>query len=129
MASKNRRNLSAAMRFGPALKALMICAAIGGAGVGYVWHVQQLHLLGRRIVEGEKDLEKWSRENRELEKQLAYLKSPAVLKSLVGKHNLSLGMTHPDQVLVLLDPLEGSGALGTGAQSQLAHHSSAYPNR
>lgn len=114
--ANNRKNQSAAVRFGPALKALLVCAAVGGAGVGYVWHVQQLHLLGRRIVEGEKRLEALVRENREWEKQLSYLKSPAVLKSLVSKHNLNLGMTHPDQVMVLLDPMQGSGALAAGAQ-------------
>ncbi len=114
--ANNRKNQSAAVRFGPALKALLVCAAVGGAGVGYVWHVQQLHLLWRKIVEGEKRLEALVRENREWEKQLSYLKSPAVLKSLVSKHNLNLGMTHPDQVLVLLDPMQGSGALAAGAQ-------------
>ncbi len=114
--ANNRKNQSAAVRFGPALKALLVCAAVGGAGVGYVWHVQQLHLLGRKIVEGEKRLEALVRENREWEKQLSYLKSPAVLKSLVSKHNLNLGMTHPDQVMVLLDPMQGSGALAAGAQ-------------
>ena len=107
--SKNRKNQSAAVRFGPALKAIFICAVIGGVGVGYVWHKRQVDLLGRKIVEGEKRLEQLARENRELEKQLAYLKSPAVLKSLIGKHNLSLGMTHPDQVLILTEPREGSG--------------------
>ena len=114
--ANNRKNQSAAVRFGPALKALLVCAAVGGAGVGYVWHVQQLHLLWRKIVEGEKRLEALVRENREWEKQLSYLKSPAVLKSLVSKHNLNLGMTHPDQVMVLLDPMQGSGALAAGAQ-------------
>lgn len=106
--SRNRRNQSAAVRFGPALKAILICAAIGGVGVGYVWHKTQVVLLGRKIVEGEKRLEQLTRENRELEKQSAYLKSPAVLKSLIMKHNLNLGMTHPDQVLLLQEPRDGS---------------------
>ena len=119
--ANNRKNQSAAVRFGPALKALLVCAAVGGAGVGYVWHVQQLHLLVRKIVEGEKRLEALVRENREWEKQLSYLKSPAVLKSLVSKHNLNLGMTHPDQVMVLLDPMQGSGALAAGAQLVQSH--------
>ena len=88
---------------------MLICAAIGGVGVGYVWHKNQVHLLGRRIVECEKRQENLSRQNRELEKQLAYLKSPTVLKGLISKHNLSLGMTHPDQVLVLPEPVGGGG--------------------
>ncbi len=76
--------------------------------MGYVWHKTQVVLLGRKIVEGEKRLEQLTRENRELEKQSAYLKSPAVLKSLIMKHNLNLGMTHPDQVLLLQEPRDGS---------------------
>lgn len=107
--SQNRRHQSAAVRFGPALKALLICAAIGGVGVGYVWHKNQVNLLARKILDGEKRQEQLARENRELEKQAAYLKSPAVLKLLIAKHNLSLGMTQPDQVLVLPEPRDGTG--------------------
>ena len=35
--AKNRKNQSAAIRFGPAIKAFLLCALVGGAGVGYVW--------------------------------------------------------------------------------------------
>lgn len=84
--------------------AILICAVLMGVVLGYCWHKKQLHLLGRKIVEGEKRLEQLTRENRELEKQSAYLKSPAVLKTLIAKHNLSLGMTQVGQVLVLPEP-------------------------
>jgi hypothetical protein len=44
--AKNRKNQSAAIRFGPALKALGLCLLIGGAAVGYVWQKNQIDQLG-----------------------------------------------------------------------------------
>ena len=54
--ARNRKNQSAAVRFGPALKALLICLFIGGSGVGYVWQQNQLLELGRQKAEKEKRL-------------------------------------------------------------------------
>ena len=47
--AKNRVNQSAAIRFGPALKAFLLCLLIGGSGVGYVWQKSQIHELGKMI--------------------------------------------------------------------------------
>ena len=35
--AKNRKNKSVAIRFGPAIKALLLCAFFVVSGVGYVW--------------------------------------------------------------------------------------------
>jgi hypothetical protein len=40
--ARNRKNQSAAMRFGPVLKALLLCLLIGGSGIGYVWQKDQI---------------------------------------------------------------------------------------
>ena len=52
--ARNRKNQSAVVRFGPAVKALLICLFIGVSGVGYVWQQNQLLELGRQKVEKEK---------------------------------------------------------------------------
>jgi hypothetical protein len=44
--AKNRKYQSAAVRFGPALKAFLLCAVIGGSGVGYVWQKSQIDAKG-----------------------------------------------------------------------------------
>ena len=44
--ARNRKYQSAAIRFGPALKALLLCLLIGGSGVGYVWQKDQIIRLG-----------------------------------------------------------------------------------
>ena len=44
--ARNRKYQSAANRFGPALKAFLLCLLIGGPGVGYVWQKDQISQLG-----------------------------------------------------------------------------------
>ena len=47
--ARNRKYQSAAIRFGPTLKALLLCLLIGGSGVGYVWQKDQIYQLGQQI--------------------------------------------------------------------------------
>jgi hypothetical protein len=51
--AKNRRNQSAAIRFGPAIKALLLCMFIAGSGIGYVWQKKQIMEL-RQVEEGQR---------------------------------------------------------------------------
>jgi len=44
--ARNRKSQSAAIRFGPALKAFLLCLLIGGSGIGYVWQKDQIGRLG-----------------------------------------------------------------------------------
>ncbi len=99
--AKNRKNQSAAVRFGPALKALLLCLFIGGSGVGYVWQKNQIHQLGVQIGAGEKRFEQVKRQREELERQLAYLRSHAMLEIRIRELNLGLAMPRPEQILVL----------------------------
>lgn len=102
--AKNRKNQSAAVRFGPALKAFVLCVLIGGSGVGYVWQKSQISELGRQINQRELRLAELDGQNKKLRDQLAKLRSPAQLKESVQKLNLGLAMPQPNQVWLLAEP-------------------------
>lgn len=102
--AKNRKHQSAAVRFGPALKAFIICVIIGGSAVGYVWQKGQIDELGRQIKQREKRVEELANQNKKLRDHLAMLRSPGQLNERVQKLNLGLGMPQPNQVYVLPEP-------------------------
>jgi len=99
--SKNRRNQTAAVRFGPLVKVCLICAFIGGSGVGYVWQKNQIYELGRQIKQCELKLDELRRQNKQKADTLAYLRSPKVLDAAVKKWNLNLAPPQPQQILRL----------------------------
>ena len=105
--ARNRKNQSAAVRFGPALKASLICLLIGGSGVGYVWQQNQLLELGRQKVEKEKRLNTLRVQNSQFGRHLAELQSPRSLETRVKELNLGLTMAQPTQVVRLVDALPG----------------------
>jgi len=102
--AKNRRHQSAAIRFGPALKALLLCALIGGSGVGYVWQKGQINELGQQIAKRERALARLRDQNKKLRDQLAMLRSPAQLEQRVRELNLGLGLPQPSQIFRLIEP-------------------------
>lgn len=105
--ARNRKNQPAAIRFGPALKAFLLCLIIGGSGVGYVWQKTQIDELGRNIRKHEMDLSQKREANKKLRDQLAMLRSPANLARRVGPQELNLGLVQPQPVQVwrLTEPL------------------------
>ncbi|HWD93848.1 MAG TPA: hypothetical protein VG938_16020 [Verrucomicrobiae bacterium] len=100
--AKNRKHQSAAIRFGPALKAFLLCLLIGGSGVGYVWQKNQLYDLGQQIRKRELHLKAVQDQNENLRRQLVSMKSPAFLEARVKELNLGLG--RPSQVWYLTEP-------------------------
>jgi cell division protein FtsL len=100
--AKNRKNQAAAIRFGPALKALFLCLLIAGSAVGYVWQKSQIYQLGKQIHQSEVRLTQLSRDNKKLEDQLADLRSPVMLDQRA--HNLGLAPAQPMQVVRLPEP-------------------------
>ncbi len=104
--AKNRRNQSAAIRFGPALKAVGLCLFIGGAAVGYVWQKNQIDVLGRQIKAREIKLAELRDQNKKLRDQLAVLHSPARLLEKVQQLNLGLVPPSPRDVWRVAEPLE-----------------------
>jgi cell division protein FtsB len=103
--AKNRKNQSAAVRFGPALKAFLLCVLIGGSGVGYVWQKSQIKQLGDQIKAREQRFAELEQQNQKLRDHLAMLRSPAQLKERVLKLNLGLAMPQPNQVWTLAEPV------------------------
>jgi len=102
--AKNRKNQSAAVRFGPAVKAFIFCVIIGSAAVGYVWQKSQIDELGCQIQKREGRLVELDNQNKKLRDHLASLRSPAQLNERVQKLNLGLGMPQPNQVCLLPEP-------------------------
>lgn len=103
--ARNRKHQSAAVRFGPALKAFMLCAFIGGSGVGYVWQKSQIDELGRQIKQREVRLAELQYQNKKLADHLAILRSPKDLRRRLPDLKLGLVPVHPAQVWRLPEPL------------------------
>jgi cell division protein FtsL len=101
--AKNRKNQAAAIRFGPALKALFLCLLIAGSAVGYVWQKSQIYQLGKQIHQMELRLTQLSRDNKKLDDQLADLRSPVMLDQRA--HSLGLAPAQPMQVVRLPEPV------------------------
>ena len=102
--ARNRRNQSAAIRFGPALKAAFLCLLIGGSGVGYVWQKSQIHQLDVRIRAHEHRLAALRDQNDKLRKQLAVMTSPSYLEARVRELNLGLAEPRQSQIWRLPEP-------------------------
>jgi cell division protein FtsB len=101
--SKNRKNQSAEIRFGPVLKVVLLCSLIGGSAIGYVWQKNQIDRLGAQIREREKSLAKAKRDNENLAKQISFLHSPVMLDRRAKELNLGLAPAQPLQVVRLAE--------------------------
>ncbi|HVU08451.1 MAG TPA: hypothetical protein VHG89_07900 [Verrucomicrobiae bacterium] len=104
--AKNRKSQSAAIRFGPALKASFLCLLIAGSAIGYVWQKSEISRLGRQISADEKHLLQLKNDNKTLSDQLAALRSPVMLDQRVKELNLGLVPAQPMQVVRLPEPPE-----------------------
>jgi hypothetical protein len=102
--AKNRKNQSAAIWFGPALKASFLCLVIAGSAVGYVWQKGEIDRLGRLKHQREARLAQLTHNNQRLSDQIAILHSPVMLDQRVRELNLGLGPLQPGQVVRLLEP-------------------------
>ena len=107
--AKNRKNMSASIRFAPALKALLLCFLIAGSAVGYVWQKGQIYQLGRQIRQNESLLTQLRGENQRLDNQLAILRSPIMLDQRAHELNLGLAPAQPTQVWRLPEPSTAPG--------------------
>lgn len=103
--ARNRKSQSAAIRFGPALKALLLCLLIGGSGVGYVWQKEQIDKLGDQIKLRERRLNMLQDQNEVMRKQIAKLRSPGFLEQRIKDANLGLGPPQHGQVMRLPEPV------------------------
>ena len=102
--AKNRKNQSAAIRFGPALKALCLCFLFAGSAVGFVWQKNQIYQLGQQIQQREIRLKRLLNDDQKLSDQLSILRSPTMLDRRARELNLGLTPAQPMQVLRLAEP-------------------------
>jgi hypothetical protein len=91
--ARNRKYQSAAIRFGPAIKAFLLCVLVGGSGVGYVWQKSQIDLLGQQIRKREQLLAGLQDQNEKLKRQLSFMSSMNYLEAQIKK--LDLGLAPP----------------------------------
>jgi hypothetical protein len=103
--AKNKKSESAAIRFGPALKAFFLCFVIAGSAVGYVWQKSQIYQLARQIRQCEIRLSQLKSEDQRLTDQLAILRSPVMLDQRARALNLGLAPAQPGQVYRLPEPV------------------------
>ncbi len=118
--ARNRKSQSAAIRFGPALKAFLLCLLIGGSGVGYVWQKEQIDKLGQQRKSRELRLEALEKLNEVLRKQLANTRSPRFLERQIKEAKLGLVPPEPSQILQLSEP---------AAESPRAEHTPQFAAR
>src|SRR5262245_20540090 len=90
--ARNRKYRSAVVRFGPALKAFVLCLLIGGSGIGYVWQKNQIYELGKQIRTREQRLSALDKQNRDLRAQLSMMRLHTYLEPRIKK----LGLVVPD---------------------------------
>lgn len=114
---RNRKYRSAAIRFGPALKAFLLCLLIGGSGVGYVWQKDQISQLGKQIAKREAYCKSLAYQNENLRKALGTMRSPQSLGERIRELGLGLARPQPTQVWYLPEPTDSPGQ---PAEQQLA---------
>jgi hypothetical protein len=114
--SRNRKSQSAAIRFGPALKAFVLCVLIGGSGVGYVWQKDQIGHLGQQIKSREIHLTELEDHNDKLRRQLSTMCSPSSLELRIQELKLGLVPPQPPQILRLPEPAFETPKLPTETQ-------------
>ncbi len=102
--ARNRKSQSVAIRFGPAIKALVICLLIGGSGVGYVWQKEQIVRLGQQIKGREIRLHGFEDQNDNLRKQLGKMRSLQFLEARIKELNLGLVPSQQTQVWWFAEP-------------------------
>ena len=102
--ARNRKSQSAAIRFGPALKAAVLCLLIAGSGVGYVWQKDQIVRLGQEKKLREKKLEVLERKTTDYRRQLADLYSPTEIERRIRDLKLGLVLPQPSQMVFLNEP-------------------------
>ena len=101
--SRNRKNHTSAVRFGPAFKAFAICLFLGSSGVGYVWQKEQINVLAEQIRQAEIRYEKLRRQNDRFARALAMLQSPNELEARIKKNEMGMVAPQPDQIIRLYE--------------------------
>src|SRR6185436_20115983 len=100
----NRRNQSGAVRFVPALKAVLLCSIIGFFCVGYVWQKNKIYELGQQIGARQVKLERLKKDNQDLSSTLAPLQRPTPLAQRATDLKLGLAPPTQQQIVWIVEP-------------------------
>jgi hypothetical protein len=103
---RNRKYQPAAIRFGPAVKAMLLCLLFAGSGVGYVWQKTKIYELSQQIRKGEMRLTALQESNNKLRNQLWALRSPLMLDKRVKELNLGLVQPQQSQIWQMKEPVD-----------------------
>ena len=102
--ARNRKNQTSAIRFAPAIWALLLCLVVIGAGVGYVWLKTQIYQLGQQQWKLERRLADLRAQNKKLDDCLQGLRSMPRLEARVRELRLGLGPPQPSKIWWLVEP-------------------------
>jgi len=125
--ARNRKYRTTAARFAPAVRAFLLCALIGGSGIGYVWQKSQIANLSKQVKERELRLGQLRHNNEKLRKQLASLQSPPQIERRVRELNLGLGPASPLQKLRLWEPVPDTQPAVTPGYGETSQYASRRP--
>jgi len=114
--ARNRKSQSGAIRFGPALKAALLCLLIGGSGLGYVWQKEQISKLGQEKKKRESTLNALEDQNDQLRRLLASMRTFEFLELQIKKNGLGLAKPLDSQILRLPEPAIESPRASVEAQ-------------
>ena len=111
----NRKHQTAAVRFGPALKALALCVFLGGSGVGYVWQKEQINILAERQRQVDVRYQQQRNKSEWFARVLAVLQTHGEIETQIKKIGLGLVPPQPDQILHIVEnPIPAEPALRAG---------------
>ena len=116
--ARNRKYQTTATRFGPALKAMLLCLLIGGSGVGYVWQKGQINELGKQRLKREQHLADLLKQNEKLTTQLNTMRLPWMLEKNIA--DLKLGLVRPQPAQIWYLPEPGRESRRVVGENQLA---------
>jgi hypothetical protein len=110
--ARNRKFRTAAIRFGPALKAFLLCLMIGGSGVGYVWQKNQINQLNDLRKMRETRLRALNQENDAMRKQLQDMQQPFKIQQRIKDMKLGLGPAVSSQIWRIAEPAAEAPRVG-----------------
>ena len=125
--ARNRKYQTTATRFGPALRAFLLCALIGSSGVGYVWQKSRIDGLSKQMKEREQKLIALKLSNEKLRKQLATEQSAPSLLLKIDSMKLGLVPMTPNQVWRMTEPAPDLAPVAGGVTQFAAGRSSLPP--
>jgi hypothetical protein len=118
--ARNRKYRTTAARFGPAIKAFVLCLIIGGSGVGYVWQKNQIVELCKQIGAREARLRMLADQNDKMQSQMAGMTTVSAIEGKIRDYNLGLAAPPHGQVWHLKEPAREPTAPQGDVQQQTA---------